>query len=47
MEQVDHTAADHPELDDPEFLKELIHALVHRIEALEQLLGQNGQAPVG
>lgn len=47
MEQVEHTAADHPELDDPAYLKELVHALLHRIEALERLVGDGGQAPVG
>lgn len=48
MEQVEHTAADHPELDDPEFLKELVHALLHRVEALEAwVMNQDGEAPVG
>jgi hypothetical protein len=31
-----HTVADHPEFDDPAFMKELVHGLLHLVEQLGQ-----------
>lgn len=32
--KVEHTAADHEELGDPEYLRNFVHAMAHQFEAL-------------